>query len=135
MFGSSDFDGGRAVTKVASACFAALPHRPGLPLNSARTIDDFSTRTLRFHRAPQSMRRAAVLSMIRGFPNGFGKSSNDDVTADIPVQGSPQPKRALDELVDFPCVFTVKVVGIREVCRSNLSIRFKYSAVPLMFMY
>jgi uncharacterized protein len=34
--------------------------------------------------------------------------------ADVPVERSPEPKRPLDELVDFPCVFTFKVVGLNE---------------------
>jgi hypothetical protein len=54
---------------------------------------------------------AVKTTMIRGFPNGFGI----DPTSDVPVDTPAQPKRALDELVDFPCVFTFKVVGVREV--------------------
>lgn len=34
--------------------------------------------------------------------------------ADVPVERSPEPKRPLDELVDFPCVFTFKIVGLNE---------------------
>lgn len=37
-----------------------------------------------------------------------------DPTADVPIQRPAEAKRAFDELVDFPCVFTFKVVGVNE---------------------
>jgi putative lipoic acid-binding regulatory protein len=48
-------------------------------------------------------------TMIRGFPNKMPGPSDD-----IPVAQPEQPKRPFDALVDFPCVFTFKVVGVRE---------------------
>jgi putative lipoic acid-binding regulatory protein len=67
------------------------------------------------------LRSSAAPTMIRGFPSNGGFPNNGgfgkDPTSDVPVVStSPQPpKRALDDLVDFPCVFTFKVVGVREV--------------------
>lgn len=39
-----------------------------------------------------------------------------DDLADVPLTPvtPPPPKRPLDELVDFPCVFTFKIVGVND---------------------
>lgn len=42
-------------------------------------------------------------TMIRGFPNNFGN-----------VGGGDGGNRIFDELVDFPCVFTFKIIGERQ---------------------
>lgn len=44
--------------------------------------------------------------MIRGFPNNF----NND-TGNNDLGGG---RRVFDELVDFPCVFTFKVIGMSQ---------------------
>lgn len=46
---------------------------------------------------------------------GALRMSADDL-ADVPLTPvtPPPPKRPLDELVDFPCVFTFKIVGIND---------------------
>lgn len=102
-------------TQPSQVCFATFLAKP----NCVRTLG----RATRFTsdqegppcRKARSSKRGTAVVMIRDFPNGFGTSDDNDITTDIPMQRPPQPKRALDELVDFPCVFTVKVVGIREV--------------------
>mmetsp|Transcript_15609 Transcript_15609/g.42039 ORF Transcript_15609/g.42039 Transcript_15609/m.42039 type:complete len:162 (+) Transcript_15609:74-559(+) len=65
--------------------------------------------------------RVTPSAMIRGFPNQFGSEA----------AGEPQPEknasaeqassdaqqgeyRAFNDLVDFPCVFTFKVIGLRQ---------------------
>lgn len=44
--------------------------------------------------------------MIRGFPNNF----NQDLPNNPPERG----QRVFDELIDFPCVFTFKVIGMAQ---------------------
>jgi putative lipoic acid-binding regulatory protein len=53
--------------------------------------------------------RARPPTMIQGFPDQIPGPSDD-----IPVPQPERPKRPFDSLVDFPCVFTFKVVGLRE---------------------
>lgn len=43
--------------------------------------------------------------MIKGFPNNFGNGSNT---------GGEGPSPIWDQLVDFPCVFTFKVIGMAQ---------------------
>lgn len=44
--------------------------------------------------------------MIRGFPNNFDNASgNNNISGEA---------RVFDELVDFPCVFTFKVIGMAQ---------------------
>ncbi|GJD11256.1 hypothetical protein Gasu2_53960 [Galdieria sulphuraria] len=52
-------------------------------------------------RKEQSRRR--VLKAIRGFPNEFNHNWNAD-----------GQRRLIDELVDFPCKFQFKIIGIRQ---------------------
>lgn len=44
--------------------------------------------------------------MIRGFPNNFDNASGNNN-----ISGGT---RVFDELVDFPCVFTFKVIGMAQ---------------------
>lgn len=46
--------------------------------------------------------------MIRGFPNNFGSNGGTG------SGGAGEGNRIFDELVDFPCVFTFKVIGERQ---------------------
>lgn len=46
--------------------------------------------------------------MIRGFPNNFGSSGGAG------GDGAAEGQRIFDSLVDFPCVFTFKVIGERQ---------------------
>ncbi|CAN8072153.1 unnamed protein product [Agarophyton chilense] len=48
--------------------------------------------------------RRARITMIRGFPNNF----NNDFSH------NSGDRRVFDELVDFPCVFTFKVIGMAQ---------------------
>eukprot|EP00183_Erythrolobus_madagascarensis_P000492 CAMPEP_0185852438 /NCGR_PEP_ID=MMETSP1354-20130828/14729_1 /TAXON_ID=708628 /ORGANISM="Erythrolobus madagascarensis, Strain CCMP3276" /LENGTH=147 /DNA_ID=CAMNT_0028553677 /DNA_START=1 /DNA_END=441 /DNA_ORIENTATION=+ len=63
-------------------------------------------------------RRQTQLQMIRGFPNQRGSDSDSETemssqeAADA-AQGQQQ-HRALNDLVDFPCVFTFKIIGLRQ---------------------
>uniref|UniRef100_A0A6T6NA82 DUF493 domain-containing protein n=1 Tax=Rhodosorus marinus TaxID=101924 RepID=A0A6T6NA82_9RHOD len=47
--------------------------------------------------------KRVVPSMIRGFPNEFNNNPNADGR-----------ERLIGELVDFPCVFTFKIIGKNE---------------------
>lgn len=55
-------------------------------------------------------RRRFAPSMIRGFPNNFNNNDNNN-TGNKDSDGGG---RVFDELVDFPCVFTFKVVGVAQ---------------------
>ncbi|KAI0561529.1 YbeD-like protein [Gracilaria domingensis] len=48
--------------------------------------------------------RRGRITMIRGFPNNF----NNDFA------NNSGNRRVFDELVDFPCVFTFKVIGMAQ---------------------
>lgn len=52
--------------------------------------------------------RPTPTSMIRGFPNNFGSGGGGG------GDGVSEGERIFDSLVDFPCVFTFKVIGERQ---------------------
>jgi putative lipoic acid-binding regulatory protein len=78
----------------------ALPSSCAVPW---RTYEEFN------RPRPRLASRARPPTMIRGFRNQISGPSDD-----VPVPQPERPKRAFDSLVDFPCVFTFKVVGLRE---------------------
>lgn len=86
-----------SINMTAFVSGVALRTRPALQVLSQR------------HRAPlrelrrQQPQRDLTTKMIRGFPNNFNKdnANNDN-------------RSGFRELVDFPCVFTFKVVGMAQ---------------------
>ncbi|GJQ15621.1 hypothetical protein GpartN1_g7412.t1 [Galdieria partita] len=52
---------------------------------------------------PKEQNRKRILKAIRGFPNEFNHNWNAD-----------GQRRLIDELVDFPCKFQFKIIGIRQ---------------------
>lgn len=59
-------------------------------------------------------RRAFTPSMIRGFPNNFNKDAGKNNLGGGLGGGLGDGRRVFDELVDFPCVFTFKVIGMAQ---------------------
>lgn len=58
------------------------------------------------HQPPRRTRSLVTPTMIRGFPNNFDKLSGNN--------NNSGGSRVFDELVDFPCVFTFKVIGMAQ---------------------
>jgi uncharacterized protein len=66
-------------------------------------------------RRPGAARARALAAPRRAPPQRAARMSLDPAElADVPVERARAQKRPLDELVDFPCVFTFKVVGLNE---------------------
>lgn len=57
-------------------------------------------------RQRESCRHFMAPTMIRGFPNNFNNETGNN-------NNTGQP-RVFDELIDFPCVFTFKVIGMAQ---------------------
>mmetsp|Transcript_199 Transcript_199/g.339 ORF Transcript_199/g.339 Transcript_199/m.339 type:complete len:180 (-) Transcript_199:195-734(-) len=51
-----------------------------------------------------------ITAIIRGFPNNSGSPNSEDAAN----EAQAEERRPLSDLVDFPCVFTFKVVGLRQ---------------------
>lgn len=78
----------------------------GLRLGSSRAGLTTPVLRRRSRVAGDVPRRRLASSMIRGFPNNFNNNTGNN--------DSEGGGRVFDELVDFPCVFTFKVVGVAQ---------------------
>lgn len=57
-------------------------------------------------RSTETVERRLRPAMIRGFPNNFNNDTANN--------NSDGQNRVFDQLVDFPCVFTFKVIGMAQ---------------------
>ena len=81
----------------------------GCVIGSSSSSSSRSSLNTQTHARPRRYRSTAPPQMIRGFPNNFGGTSGLGGGA-----GANDGSRIFDELVDFPCVFTFKVIGERQ---------------------